>query len=96
LNLKNNSRSLHPWQAFSKLFGNDLKAKVDIEWKEYLKADSEASNSRQARFKFHNKKMQEWYEEADEEKKKEVEEFRQKSKDGFLEGGDDPNRLFQE
>jgi hypothetical protein len=39
--------------------------------------------------------MQEWYEEADEEKKKEVEEFRQKSKSGFL-GGDDPNRLFQE
>jgi hypothetical protein len=40
--------------------------------------------------------MQEWYEEADIEKKKEVEEFRQKSKDNLLEGGDDPNRLFQE
>lgn len=41
--------------------------------------------------------MQEWYEEADIEKK-EVEEFRQKFKDDLLEGGDDddPNRLFQE
>ena len=41
--------------------------------------------------------MQEWYEEADSEKKKEVEEFRQKSKGDFLEGGDDdPNNRFQE
>ena len=30
------------------------------------------------------------------EKKKEVEEFQQKSKDDSLEGGDDPNRQFQE
>jgi hypothetical protein len=37
--------------------------------------------------------MQEWYEEADIEKKKKVEEFRQKSKDDLF--GDDPNRLFQ-
>jgi hypothetical protein len=96
LNLKNNSRSLHPWQAFAKLFGNDLKDRVDNEWKEYKEANPEASHSHQARFKFHNKKMQEWYEEADMEKKKEVEEFRQKSKDDLLEGGDDPNRLFQE
>jgi hypothetical protein len=42
--------------------------------------------------------MKEWYEEADTEKKEEVEEFRQKSKNDLLEpeGGDDPNRLFQE
>ena len=40
--------------------------------------------------------MQEWYEEADIEKKKEVEEFRQKPKDDLLEGGDDPSRLLQE
>ena len=44
----------------------------------------------------YNKKMQEWYDEANIEKKKEVEDFRQKSKDDLLEGGDDPNRLFQE
>jgi hypothetical protein len=97
LNLKNNSRSLHPWQAFAKLYGDDLKAKVDNEWKEYREANPEASHSHQARFKFHNRKMQEWYEEADTEKKKEVEEFRQKSKGNLLESGDDdPNRLFQE
>ena len=39
--------------------------------------------------------MQEWYEEADIEKKKEVEDFQQKSKDNLLEG-DNANRLFQE
>jgi hypothetical protein len=95
LNLKSNSRSLHPWQAFAKLFGSEMKDRVDNEWKEYKEANPEASHSHQARFKFHNKKMQEWYEEADLEKKKEVEEFRQKYKDDLLEG-DDPNRLFQE
>ena len=42
--------------------------------------------------------MKEWYEEADIEKKKEVDEYRQKLKNDLLEGGDasDPNRLFQE
>ena len=49
--------------------------KVDNEWKEYWEANPEASHSHQARFKFHNRKMQEWYEEANIEKKKEVEEF---------------------
>jgi hypothetical protein len=88
---------LQPWQAFSKLFGDDLKSRVDTEWQEYQEANPEASHSHQARFKFHNKKMQEWYEEADMEKKKEVEEFRQKCKDGSSEGdgGDDPNCLLQ-
>ena len=66
------------------------------EWKEYQEANPEASHSHQACFKFHNKKMQEWYEEADIEKKKEVEEFQQKPKDELLEGGDDPSRLLQE
>lgn len=41
--------------------------------------------------------MQEWYEEADSEKKKKVEEFRQNPKGDLLEGGDkDPNHIFQE
>ena len=40
--------------------------------------------------------MQEWYKEADIEKKKEVEEFCQKAKEGLLEVGKDPNHLFQE
>jgi hypothetical protein len=102
LNLKSNSRILQPWQAFSKLFGDELKAKFDNEWKEYQEANpaSETSNlnarqARKARFNFHNKKMQEWYEEATIEKKKKVEDFRQK-KDDSGEDGDDPNRLFQE
>ena len=71
---------------------------MDSEWKEYQEANPEASHSHKARFKFHNEKMMEWYEEADLEKKKQVEEFRQKPKDGLLEGGDDsdPNHLLQE
>lgn len=42
--------------------------------------------------------MQDWYEEADTEKKKEVEEFRQKLKGDLLEdgGNGDPNHLLQE
>lgn len=98
LNLNSNSRTLHPWQAFAKLYKDDLKAKFDREWKEYQEANPEASHSHQARFKFHNEKMKEWYEEADIEKKKEVDEYRQKLKNDLLEGGDasDPNRLFQE
>jgi hypothetical protein len=50
----------------------------------------------QARFKFHNKKIKEWYEQADEEKKKKVEEFCQYFKEDSLERGDDPNCQFQE
>ena len=96
LYLKGTFQPLHSWQAFAKLFGNDLKDRVDNEWKEYKEANPEANNSHQAHFKFHNKKMQEWYDEADIEKKKEVEEFQQKSKDNLSEGGDDPNHLFQE
>ena len=74
-----------------------MKARVENEWKEYKEANPEASHSHQDRFKFHNEKMKKWYEEADTEKKVEVEEFRQKSKSD-LGGGDDsdPNRQFQE
>lgn len=98
LNLKSSSRSLHPWQAFSKLFGDDLKAKFESEWKEHKEANPEASHSNKARFKFRNEKMKAWYDEADTEKKKQVDEYRQKYRDDLLEGGDDsdPNRLFQE
>ena len=56
LNLESNLRSLHPWQAFAKLFGNDLKDRVDNEWNKYKEANPEASHSPQARFKFHKKK----------------------------------------
>jgi hypothetical protein len=42
--------------------------------------------------------MKVWYEEAEAEKKKEVDEYRQKLKGASdsLEGGEDPNRFFQE
>jgi hypothetical protein len=96
LNLKSSSRPLQTWQVFSKLFGKDLKARFNDEWKEYQNANPEATST-QDRFKFHSEKMQQWYDEADSEKQKEVEEFLRKSKGDLLEGGDvDPNRLFQE
>ena len=64
------SKDLHLWQDFAKLFKNDLKERFDNEWKNYQEANPEASHMHQARFKFHNMKMQEWYEEADIEKKR--------------------------
>ena len=70
--------------------------RFDDEWKDYQEANPEASHLHQACFKYHNKKMQEWYEEADIEKKKEVKEFCQKAKEILLEVGKDPNCLFQE
>ena len=70
--------------------------RVDEEWKKYQEANPEANHGHQDRFKFHNKKMQEWFEEADSETKKKVEEFRQNSKGDLLEGDKDPNCIFQE
>lgn len=63
-------------------------------WEAYQKDNPEASDSQQSRFTFYNAKMKEWYEEADQEKKKEVDEYRQKYKDGLL-NGSVPNK-FQE
>jgi hypothetical protein len=40
--------------------------------------------------------MKEWFEDADSETKKKVEEFRQKPKGELLEGDNDPNRIYQE
>jgi len=94
LNLKGNSRSLHPWQAFARLFRDDLKERFENVWEAYQKENPEASNSHQSRFAFYNERMKEWYEEADIEKKKEVEKYRQKYKDGLL-NANDPER-FQE
>lgn len=74
-----------------------MKARFEIEWKEYKEANPDASHTHHARFKYHNEKMKEWYEEASSEKKVEVEEFRQKSKSDLGVGDEsDPNRLFQE
>jgi len=70
--------------------------RVDEEWKKYQEANPEANHGHQDHFKFHNKKMQEWFEEANSETKKKVEEFRQNSKGDLLEGDKDPNCIFQE
>ena len=91
------SRTIHLWQANSKLYSAESKAKVESEWIEYKEANPEANQSHQALFKFRNEKMKKWYEEADTKTKKEVEEYREM----FLaepDGGDDsnPNVKFQE
>lgn len=87
---------LQPWQAFSKLFGDDLKSRVDAEWQQYQEENSNASETYTTndRFNFHNKKMQEWYDESNSEAKEKVEEFRLQCKD---EGDDneDPNFSLQ-
>lgn len=88
---------LQPWQAFAKLFSEEFKSRVDTEWQEYQKANSNTTYTTNDRFNFHNKKMQDWYDESDSETKKQVEEFRLKYKEGSVEGDDDknPNHLLQ-
>lgn len=88
LNLKSSSRLLHPWQAFAKLFGDELKLKVDTEWEEYQKENPGETYTTNDRFNFHNKKMQEWYEDSDSDTKAKVEEFRVQGKDSKEEGDD--------
>jgi hypothetical protein len=97
LSLKGNLRLLQPWQAFSKLFGEELKSKVDSEWQEHQEANPSDSYTKHDRFNFHNKKMQEWYEESDSGTKEQVEEFRLKFKEGPVEGDEDenPNSYWQ-
>jgi hypothetical protein len=97
LNLKGNPRLLQPWQAFAKLFGEDLKSKVENEWQKYQEANPNHGYTNNDRFEFHNKKMQEWYEESDSKAKKEVAEYRVQYKEGFVDGdsGDDPNLVLQ-
>lgn len=97
LNLKSNPRLLQPWQAFSKLFGEELKTKFDTEWHEYQEANSNETYTTMDRFNFHNKKMQDWYGESSSESKEKVEEFRLKYKEGSVEEDDDdhPNVLMQ-
>lgn len=88
---------LRPWQAFAKLFGEELKSRVDTEWQEYQNKNPNETYTTKDRFNFHNQKMQDWYEESDSEVKEQVEEFRQKYKEGSVEVDDDehPNVLLQ-
>jgi hypothetical protein len=91
LKLKSNSRLLHPWQAFAKLFGEELKSKVDTEWQQHQEENPNETYTKNDRFNFHNKKMQEWYEESDSDAKAKVEEFRVQCKE---EGDDDEDQNF--
>jgi hypothetical protein len=80
------------------MLGEQLKTRVDNEWEEYVKANATAGHSPGDWFTFRNGKMQEWYEDLDDEGKKQVEEFRQKYKSGLVDDediGDNKNRLLQ-
>ena len=66
---------LQLWQAFAKLFGDNLKSRVDTEWQEYKKENPNETYTTKDHFNFHNKKMQEWYEESDPDVRKQIEEF---------------------
>jgi hypothetical protein len=88
---------LQPWQAFAKLFGDDLKSRVDTEWQKYQEENPNESYTKNDRFNFHNKKMQEWYDESAPEAKRQVEDFRLQCKEGLVEGDEDenPNLVLQ-
>ena len=79
------------------MFGDGFKSRVDSEWQEYQEENPNESYTKNDRFNFHNKKMQEWYDESDSEVKKQVEEFRLQCKEGLQEDGDDenPNLILQ-
>ena len=89
------TRLLHPWQAFYKLFGEDMKSKVDTQWQEFRKENPDSTITL---FHFRNTKMQVWYEESSPEVKAQVEEYRQQYKDGLTEsnGNNRQNHEFQQ
>jgi hypothetical protein len=98
LNLKNTSRLLHPWQAFSKMYAEELKSKLNDEWQAYKQANPDAGHTGQDHFNFRNRMMQEWYEASSAEVQEKVEEFRQQHKEGLADEedkGDNTNRLLQ-
>ncbi|KAF8232413.1 hypothetical protein L208DRAFT_1271981 [Tricholoma matsutake] len=94
LNLKSTSRLLHHWQAFVKLYGEELKLKFNTEWEAHKEANLTKEFTHHNRFTFHNQKMQEWYNSANETTKEKVEEFRQEYKSMDSEG-DNPNCMLQ-
>jgi hypothetical protein len=79
------------------LFGDDLKSRVDTEWQKYQEENPNESYTKNDRFNFHNKKMQEWYDESAPEAKRQVEDFRLQCKEGLVEGDEDenPNLVLQ-
>ena len=95
LNLKSTSWLLHHWQAFAKLYGEELKPKFNTVWEAHKEANPTKEFTHRDRFTFRNQKMQEWYNSADETTKEKVEEFRQEYK-SMNSGGDNPNRILQE
>ena len=92
LKLASTRRLLLPWQAFQKLFSDELKAGMETEWQEHRK---ENPDSPKTLFQFRNERAQARYEESDEEVKKQVEEYRQQCKDGSVEGRGEQNSEFQ-
>ncbi|KAF8223893.1 hypothetical protein L208DRAFT_1314754 [Tricholoma matsutake] len=94
LNLKSTSQLLHHWQAFVKLYGEELKPKFNTEWEAHKEANLTKEFTHHDRFTFHNQKMQEWYNSANETTKEKVEEFWQEYKSMDSEGNN-PNRMLQ-
>jgi len=83
LNLAAPSRALHPWQAFSKLFSEDLKPKVAQEWKDFCATNPESTTTL---FAYRNSLMKKWYAEAGPDIKAKVESFWQEQKSNGGEG----------
>jgi len=78
---------MQPWQAFQKIYyESQLKSRFEEEWALYLE---KVSDEKKTQFEFRNECMQKWFEEADPEVKKEVEEFRSRLKEESLKELDD-------
>ncbi|KAF8222617.1 hypothetical protein L208DRAFT_1321478 [Tricholoma matsutake] len=94
LNLKSTSHLLHHWEAFAKLYGEELKLKFNTEWEAHKEANPTKEFTHHDHFTFHNQKMQKWYNSANETTKEKVEEFQQEYKSMDSEGNN-PNRMLQ-
>ena len=86
LKLGTGPRLLQSWQAYQKLFSDELKPRVQLMWQDFLR---ENPGSAKTLFQFRNEQMQVWYDESSPDVKKQVEEYRQHCKEGVVSGDDD-------
>lgn len=96
LKLGPSTKSVQPWQAYlNKYHGSRLKEKVNDAWQEYLSTVPEGQRPEKTLFEIRNKLAQKLYEAEAAEVKQEVEEHRQKMKNGEDIDDTDRNRKFQ-
>jgi len=88
-------RLLHSWQAFSKLFAEELKPRVAEEWKNFCARNPDTTSTP---FAHRNSLMKKWHAEASPEVKAKVESFRQEQRSNSgeaIEGSDETSQIAE-